>query len=622
MKKWIGIWFWLLSTLSLGAQNKAGFLDLSWEQAAELAEKEGKIVLVDVMRPARTPQEQKKQDKSLYDLFSKPEIAAFCQKHVVAIRMDMNSEAGKAFAPKMVMYMYPTYAFFMPNGDILEVVSPFHAMKEPGKLLAAGEKALSAAAIKRQNSRSIVFAEQSLEDAMKKAKQENKLIFIDAYTAWCQPCVLMAKNVFSLDRVADFYNQHFINLKIDFGEKKELAEKYGVSGYPAFLFVNGDGKLVHMAGGYTEGDAFIAYGQEALKKAEGIEFFQGNWQQALEQAKKENKLIFIDCYTSWCGPCKMMAKTVFTDPEVAALFNEVFVNVKMDMEKGEGKQLKETYQVTAYPTMHFINGAGEVVHTVVGSVDAAALIRQANLARDGKGLAYMDEEYRNGNREPAFINDYLTALDLANQAEKAEKVCLDYFAGMELEKLKEKPYWELFVKYVQDVDSKVFLYVYEHRTDFYALFGEREVKAKIRIVWAMGANRYVQGKGDEVVFDKKGYKKYIKRLAKADVEGNLQIIDDANMNNAEKLGDWKSYISLGSEQLKKGSVSDMILYNWGLRINQRCKDLELRKTAAVWFEEAAAVSAQREADGKNSMMSFRPYFEKLAEELKQPAKGE
>ena len=71
----------------------------------------------------------------------------------------------------------------------------------------------------------------------------------------------------------------------------------------------------------------------------------------LEQAKKENKLIFMDCYTSWCGPCKMLAKEVFTDPDVAAFFNEKFVNAKVDMEKGEGPALKKQYGVNAFPTL-------------------------------------------------------------------------------------------------------------------------------------------------------------------------------------------------------------------------------------------------------------------------------
>ena len=89
------------------------------------------------------------------------------------------------------------------------------------------------------------------------------------------------------------------------------------------------------------------------------------------------------------------------------------------------------------------------------------------------------------------------------------------------------------------------------------------------------------------------------------------------MLNAEKLKDWKTYIDLGEVQLKKGKVSDLILYNWGLRLTQNCKDKALRLRAARWFDEAATKSAKREAEGKGNMMSFRTYFERLAEELKQ-----
>ena len=262
-------------TISANAQKyKSVFRNLTWEQAAELAQKEGKLVLVDAMRKARTPEDQKKQDAAERKLFSTPEIMDFCNQHVIAIHIDMGSEAGKASAPKLMMNMYPTYVFFMPNGDILGVVSPFLLAQKPEKFMEVGNKALKDAVVKRSNTRSIRFEEISLKDAMVKAKKEDRLIFIDAYTDYCQPCMLMVKNVFSLNDVADFYNQNFINLKMHFGKEKELAEKYGTSGYPAFLFINGDGKLVYMESGYTEGDEFIGYGKTALEKAKRIEFIE------------------------------------------------------------------------------------------------------------------------------------------------------------------------------------------------------------------------------------------------------------------------------------------------------------------------------------------------------------
>lgn len=605
-------------TLSVSAQKQNIFKNLTWEQAVEQAEKEGKIILVDAMRAPRTPQDGKKKEQEEQTLFKTEGLADFLNKNVIAIHINMGSEAGAAFAPKLVMNMYPTYGFFMPNGDILNVVSPFLLTKNPELLRYTAEKALEKAAVKRNNKRSITFQEMSLEEAMKQAKKDNKLIFVDAYTDYCQPCVLMVKNVFSLDKVADFYNQNFINLKIHFGKEKELAEKYGTSGYPSFLFINGDGKLVHMAGGYTEGDKFVNYGEEALKKAKGIEFTDGTWNQVLEKAQKENKLIFMDCYTSWCGPCKIMAKDVFTDPEVAALFNEKFVNVKVDMEKGEGIDLKKRYDVHAYPTLNFIDAEGNIVHTVVGSMEAKEFIQQAELALSGKGLAFMKADYGKGNRQPAFIREFLEVLSMAGESQYAEKVCLDYFESLDKSKLKEKEYWNLFVQYVQDVDSEIFQYVYANRDEFSKLFGEKEVGRKLLSVWAMGANQFVKNDGDKNVLDKKGFKKYVNRMKKANVEGREGIVANACMSNADKTGDWKTYISLGDEQLKNGKVSDLVLYNWGLRVSQRCKDNALRLQAAKWFDDAVAESDKAEAEGKNAV-AFKTYFEKMSKDLKKAA---
>ena len=607
----------LVLTVSVNAQKyKSVFKNLTWEQAAEQAQKEGKIVLVDAMRKARTPEDQKKQDAAERKLFSIPEIMNFCDQHVIAIHIDMGSEAGQAFVPKLMMNMYPTYGFFMPNGDILGVVSPYLLAQKPEKFEEVGNKALKDAEVKRNNNRSIQFEEISLKDAMAKAKKENRLIFIDAYTDYCQPCMLMVKNVFSLNKVADFYNQNFINLKMHFGKEKELAEKYGTSGYPAFLFINGDGKLVYMESGYTEGDEFIGYGKMALEKAKGIEFIEGDWNRALEQARQENKLIFMDCYTSWCGPCKQLAKTVFTDPDAANFFNEHFVNLKMDMEKGEGINLKDRFEVKAYPTLLFINGQGEVVHCLVGAPGLKELMEQAQLAFDGKGLAYADDEYQKGNREPELIQAYLTYLGNASLDKEAEKVSLDYFATLDKNNLKERKYWDIFAKYVNDVDSDLFQYVYEHRDEFYSIYGEQDVKRKIQNVWGSGANQFVHKEGDQMVLDKKGFKRYVKRMEKAKVDGWEDIASGAEMMNAEKIGDWKTYIALGTERIKQNKVSDLLLYNWGLRVNKQCKDKELRLLAAKWFDEAAAKAAKNEAEGKSNMMSYRTYFEKLAKDLK------
>jgi thioredoxin 1 len=109
---------------------------------------------------------------------------------------------------------------------------------------------------------------------------------------------------------------------------------------------------------------------EADVTVEGIKFFKGTWESALEKAESEGKLIFLDAYASWCGPCKRMAATTFKNKEVGEFFNKYFVNFKMDMEKHkDGRRLSQKYRLTAYPTLYFIDASESIAHKSVGSLN-------------------------------------------------------------------------------------------------------------------------------------------------------------------------------------------------------------------------------------------------------------
>lgn len=106
---------------------------------------------------------------------------------------------------------------------------------------------------------------------------------------------------------------------------------------------------------------------ETKRVASEIEFVALTYAQAIAKAKETGKLVFIDAYTSWCGPCKRMAATGFKEQNVADLFNSKFINLKVEMEKSEdGPQIAQMFGVRAYPTLLFVNGDGKLVKSVVG----------------------------------------------------------------------------------------------------------------------------------------------------------------------------------------------------------------------------------------------------------------
>ena len=130
--------------------------------------------------------------------------------------------------------------------------------------------------------------------------------------------------------------------------------------------------------------SFSAFAQEKS----GIQFTEGQWMQAVKKARAENKLIFMDAYTSWCGPCKMLKSQVFPNKTLGDFYNKNFVNVAFDMEVGEGPQLANIYRVQAYPTMFFIDpNTGKVVKQTLGYQEVDDLLKVAKSAVESMPMA-------------------------------------------------------------------------------------------------------------------------------------------------------------------------------------------------------------------------------------------
>ena len=105
-----------------------------------------------------------------------------------------------------------------------------------------------------------------------------------------------------------------------------------------------------------------------------IKFFEGSWDEALAMAKKENKPIFLDVYASWCAPCKVLKQKTFPDAEAGKYFNENFINVSLDGEKGDGIKLAQDLQVQAYPSLFILNSSGNPVVYYPGYLRPSELI--------------------------------------------------------------------------------------------------------------------------------------------------------------------------------------------------------------------------------------------------------
>ncbi|MGR4858031.1 thioredoxin family protein [Bacteroides pyogenes] len=212
-------------------------------------------------------------------------------------------------------------------------------------------------------------------------------------------------------------------------------------------------------------------GIKAQHEAEkGILFHDNaNWESILHLADKENKMIFMDCYTTWCGPCKALAKNVFPKPQVGDFFNPRFINVKYDMEQGEGKMLYVRYKkyIVGFPTLLLLDAKGNVLHQLAGYHDADRLIKAVRQASEGKDLFSLQQKYREGERNFAFIRDYMGTLKSAFLKDSLRAVAADYLQKMDLKELDKDEVWNLLGEYITDINSPAFVYLVRHADGFY-----------------------------------------------------------------------------------------------------------------------------------------------------------
>jgi thiol-disulfide isomerase/thioredoxin len=209
----------------------------------------------------------------------------------------------------------------------------------------------------------------------------------------------------------------------------------------------------------------------------GIVFFQGSWGEALETAKKEHKIIFMDAYAEWCGPCKRMAKEVFTLKEVGDFYNKYFINVKMDMEKGEGPKLASKYRVSAYPTLFFINDKGEMVNSKVGGLNADQLIGlgKATLAQSDNSKNYA-EEYEKGNRDPEMLKAYAYSLLISGQP--TLKIANEYIKTQK--NIESSEFLEFLFDFTTEADCSIFDKLVNLKDKIISIKTEEVYKKKIQ----------------------------------------------------------------------------------------------------------------------------------------------
>ena len=315
--------------------------------------------------------------------------------------------------------------------------------------------------------------------------------------------------------------------------------------------------------------------------SQGIQFHKGEWKEIVNKAKKENKLIFVDAYAAWCGPCKKMDRDVFSKKEVGDYFNAKFVNAKIDMEKGEGIGLAKDFGVMAYPTLVFVNNSGDVVHRAVGYHTTDLLLELGEAALDPKrNMGNIAAKYDAGDRSPELLyNLALAKLDAMDGT--YEKVAEEYLTTQSNWNTKENR--EFIYRMASSLDSKMAQHIVDHKIDYVEHLGDRAIEGKI--------NELVQN-----------------QVAKAESEADLKSIENLytkmypdrgeEMAGRLKMGyyaqreDWEGFAKATDAFYKKHpaqSWDELNEYAW--IFYEEVQSKKLLKCALGWAKKSVAMES-------------------------------
>lgn len=283
--------------------------------------------------------------------------------------------------------------------------------------------------------------------------------------------------------------------------------------------------------------------------AQGIEFFHGSWEEALAKAAAEDKLIFVDAYAEWCGPCKKMSAQVFPMPTVGAFHNTNFINVKYDMEKEESADFRKTHRVSAYPTLLYINAKNEVVHKVVGGKQADQLV-----AAGAEAMAKMDDiedlkvafEAEGRSAKDAF--KYIRALVRAQEPHL--RAANDYLRKPAGALTEEDNLRTIFVA-ATDADSRIFDLLTKYRAELVALTGQEAYDQKIEQAVRSTFDKAIEYRDVSLM------QAAAEKQALVDAEKAKRLQLEGNFELALRGSDAKVFLKHTKTYLKKGADGDV-----------------------------------------------------------------
>ncbi len=309
-----------------------------------------------------------------------------------------------------------------------------------------------------------------------------------------------------------------------------------------------------------------------LREGSGVSLAQGvvfepegtTLEQAAVKAQAENKLIFLDCYTTWCGPCKKMVRETFPQESVGAYMNAKFVNLKIDMESAYGAPLAKKLQVQAYPTFVIFTANAEEINRILGYHDAESFIKVLEEKSQDNSSGPLQQRWRSGDRDPQFLMEYLQTLNASYKADEANDVAEAILEGKEETFAADSTLRMVFMRNITNPFAKSFTYTVQHPQTLMDAIGEFPVQMKLANVMSAYQRQLIIEADGSATLDQEKYDRFSNLLDSLQIQNADHYRLMTLITLAEKQKDWTSYLNNIRKYMANPALDadDMQLARW------------------------------------------------------------
>lgn len=345
---------------------------------------------------------------------------------------------------------------------------------------------------------------------------------------------------------------------------------------------------------------FTVFALHSTLFAQGIKFAEphtaAEWDSVKTLAVNSNRVIFVDCYTAWCGPCRWMVREIFPNDTVGRFYNENFICAKIDMEKGIGIGIAKQYNIQSYPTLLYIDQKGTVMHRSVGARNAAELISLGEDALNPeKCMDGFTRKYKSGERDPKFIREYLKMLHDGGM--ETDEIADWYFAFINGEKLLTKENYEMIELFVRSSYHPVFPFLLANREKFYAFADKKSIEEIIIRAYDAAldeAYSYEHKNGSYVaVFkDEKKFHNAIREIQSSGFERSEELILSANASYYLAKNEMEKYVQSMTSYINKYKMNDWQKLNevaWNFYENEKITGKAALEQALAWVNKSVEI---------------------------------